>query len=310
MVESGEDPRLPPDRDPEYGEALARRRPAWLRLHVRHLGSRHLPSVVAHTDLRPSGYSTPPTPYQRDRPRPIDRRLARMTRALLARRERVALCDLALVLGEDAPTLCGDWTAKDLVAHLLVRERSPLAVVGTGAAAVRPDRARDGPAGAAGLRGAGRAAARPRPDTAGRCRRVDKLFNTVEYFVHHEDLRRAQPDWEPRELRRGRPGRRSGRWSRATAAGWCKDAGRAGGRRGVPTPATTADPAQGRRTRPWSPGRRRRWCSSCSVGSRTAVSSSTGPVTSMSRALRSADARPAAVWPVSGWGGRRRRAPP
>jgi len=29
---------------------------------------------------------------------------------------------------------------------------------------------------------------------------LDKLFNTVEYFVHHEDLRRAQPDWEPREL--------------------------------------------------------------------------------------------------------------
>ena len=56
--------------------------------------------------------------------------LARMSRALLARRERAALCDLALVLGEDAPTLCGDWTAKDLVTHLLVRERSPLAGVG------------------------------------------------------------------------------------------------------------------------------------------------------------------------------------
>ena len=25
-------------------------------------------------------------------------------------------------------------------------------------------------------------------------------MNTVEYFVHHEDLRRAQPDWSPRLL--------------------------------------------------------------------------------------------------------------
>ncbi len=27
---------------------------------------------------------------------------------------------------------------------------------------------------------------------------VDKLFNTVEYFVHHEDLRRAQEGWDCR----------------------------------------------------------------------------------------------------------------
>jgi uncharacterized protein (TIGR03085 family) len=29
---------------------------------------------------------------------------------------------------------------------------------------------------------------------------LDKTINTVEYFVHHEDLRRAQPGWEPRRL--------------------------------------------------------------------------------------------------------------
>lgn len=27
---------------------------------------------------------------------------------------------------------------------------------------------------------------------------VDSLANTVEYFVHHEDVRRARPDWQPR----------------------------------------------------------------------------------------------------------------
>ncbi len=125
--------------------------------------------------------------------------LARMSRALLARRERAALCDLALVLGEDAPTLCGDWTAKDLVTHLLVRERSPLSVF----ALVPP---------LSGL--VERAMARlARQDFAVLVERlrghgftpmalppVDKLVNTVEYFVHHEDLRRAQEGWTAREL--------------------------------------------------------------------------------------------------------------
>ena len=36
----------------------------------------------------------------------------------LARRERDALCDLALLLGPDAPTLCEGWDARDLVTHL------------------------------------------------------------------------------------------------------------------------------------------------------------------------------------------------
>ena len=30
--------------------------------------------------------------------------------------------------------------------------------------------------------------------------KVDELTNLIEYFVHHEDVRRAQPGWEPREL--------------------------------------------------------------------------------------------------------------
>ncbi|MDP2772836.1 MAG: TIGR03085 family protein, partial [Nocardioides sp.] len=29
---------------------------------------------------------------------------------------------------------------------------------------------------------------------------VERLANTLEYFVHHEDLRRGQPGWEPRRL--------------------------------------------------------------------------------------------------------------
>jgi hypothetical protein len=32
---------------------------------------------------------------------------------------------------------------------------------------------------------------------------MDERTNTVEYFVHHEDVRRAVPGWEPRELAEG-----------------------------------------------------------------------------------------------------------
>lgn len=123
-----------------------------------------------------------------------------MPTASLARRERHALCDLALVLGEHAPTLCGEWTAKDLVTHLLVRENSPL-----GAAGITVP-------GLSGL--ADRAMARlARKDFAVLVQKlrdpgltpyalppVERLANTMEYFVHHEDLRRGQSGWEPRDL--------------------------------------------------------------------------------------------------------------
>ncbi|MFN8195021.1 MAG: TIGR03085 family metal-binding protein [Nocardioidaceae bacterium] len=123
-----------------------------------------------------------------------------MSGTYLARREREALCDLALELGPDAPTLCGDWTVKDLVTHLLVRERSLLGAPGI----VFPPLARltelsmarlarqDLPALVRQLRGRGL--------TPMALPAVDRLFNTMEYVVHHEDLRRARASWDPRSL--------------------------------------------------------------------------------------------------------------
>src|SRR5690349_23845417 len=40
-----------------------------------------------------------------------------------AQRERAALVESMRAVGPDAPTLCGDWTTRDLAAHLVVRER-------------------------------------------------------------------------------------------------------------------------------------------------------------------------------------------
>jgi uncharacterized protein (TIGR03085 family) len=118
----------------------------------------------------------------------------------LHRRERHALCDTALAVGPDAPTLCGGWTARDLVAHLLVRENSTIGAAGITLAPLE------------GLteRAMARAARKPFPEmvrklydpgfTWYRLPGIERLFNTLEYVVHHEDLRRAQPGWEPREL--------------------------------------------------------------------------------------------------------------
>lgn len=117
----------------------------------------------------------------------------------LARTERDALCDLALELGPDAPTLSGEWTVKDLVVHLLVRESSPSAV-----GIVVPALARL-TAWESGLR-----SRRDPPELVEQLRQgpprwsplrlaaLDRAMNTLEFFVHHEDLRRAQPTWEPR----------------------------------------------------------------------------------------------------------------
>lgn len=118
----------------------------------------------------------------------------------LALRERRALCDLALALGPDAPTLCEGWDAQDLIAHLLVRERNPISSLGN---ALPP---------LAGLTERAMEQRRTKSfevqveklRTPSPVLRVvpllDRLINTFELVVHHEDLRRGQPDWALREL--------------------------------------------------------------------------------------------------------------
>jgi uncharacterized protein (TIGR03085 family) len=116
-----------------------------------------------------------------------------------ARAERSRLCDLALETGPDAPTLCGDWTVRELVAHLVIRENSPLS-----AGIVVP------PLAGVTERATTRTAEKkPFEKLVGRVRKarnpmalpgVDAAVNTAEYFVHHEDIRRAAPGWEPRAL--------------------------------------------------------------------------------------------------------------
>ena len=117
------------------------------------------------------------------------------------RRERWALCDLLSELGPDVPTLCAGWTSADLAAHLYVRDRRLDTMPGN-VIKVPPfagwtrrvqDNARDMLRWEALL-------SRVRSGPPAPVKPFDRLFNTIEFFVHHEDVRRAQPGWTARVL--------------------------------------------------------------------------------------------------------------
>jgi uncharacterized protein (TIGR03085 family) len=121
-----------------------------------------------------------------------------------ARRERRLLADLLQAAGPDAPTLCTGWNTRDLAAHLVVRERRP------DASAANLIRSLSGHSEHVRLA----MAARPYPEVVQLVRTppwwspvsnplADELFNGVEFFIHHEDVRRAGTSWEPRTLDAG-----------------------------------------------------------------------------------------------------------
>ena len=123
-----------------------------------------------------------------------------------SREERLALAALLEETGPEAATLCAGWLTRDLAAHLVLRERRPDAAAGVMGGPLAPYTARvqrgylkrysfaelvalfrNGP---------------PRLSPFA-LPGADEQANTVEYFVHHEDVRRARPGWQPREISDG-----------------------------------------------------------------------------------------------------------
>ena len=119
----------------------------------------------------------------------------------VAKDERAGICDTLLELGPGAPTLSVGWTTHHMIAHLVLRERRPDAAAGI---LVRP------------LAGhtsnvLAQVAKQPFEELVGTFRSgppwwsvfaipgVGDRANMFEFYVHHEDIRRAQPDWHPRE---------------------------------------------------------------------------------------------------------------
>lgn len=122
-----------------------------------------------------------------------------MTQTTLAATERDELCDLMAEVGPDAPTLCPGWATRDLAAHLIVREGRPDAAPGMliPPLAWYAERVQHA------------TAQQPWPDLIEQVRTGPPWYspmrlasgeriNGVEFYVHHEDIRRARPGWQPR----------------------------------------------------------------------------------------------------------------
>ena len=113
----------------------------------------------------------------------------------LARRERSALADLLENLGPDQPTLCEGWTTRDLAAHVVVRDRRPDATIGMLIPPLREHGERVRLAQAAKPYEVTLAALRTPPNWSLVSNPlVEGLTNSGEFFIHHEDARRAQAD--------------------------------------------------------------------------------------------------------------------
>jgi uncharacterized protein (TIGR03085 family) len=118
----------------------------------------------------------------------------------IAKAERAALSDLFTELGPDVPTLCDGWRTRDLAAHLAVRDRRPDAAPGI---LIKPlafytQRIQDGYARKPWAELVDLVRSGPPVYSPATIGAVDEMINAVEFFVHHEDVRRAQPGWEPR----------------------------------------------------------------------------------------------------------------
>lgn len=118
----------------------------------------------------------------------------------LASDERAAISDEFAKVGPERPTLCEGWSTKDLLAHLLVRERQPWAAPGIAIPALTPitDHAMHGYDDTPWTEMVGQLRSGPPPWSPYRIPKVDELGNGAEFFVHHEDVRRGEPGWEPR----------------------------------------------------------------------------------------------------------------
>lgn len=118
-----------------------------------------------------------------------------------AQRERAALVETMRTVGPDAPTLCGDWTTRDLAAHLVVREGRldttpgiavPLFAGYTEKVRSQVAQSTDWDALLEKIASG--------PPLYSPFKILDPVANMGEMFIHHEDVRRAQTSWEPRPL--------------------------------------------------------------------------------------------------------------
>ena len=119
----------------------------------------------------------------------------------VAQQERAALVTTMRGVGPEQPTLCGDWTTRDLAAHLVIRERRLDAAPGilVPKFAGYTERVQNQVA-AENDWNALLDQIASGPPLLSPFKLLDPFVNVAEMFIHHEDVRRAVSGWEPREL--------------------------------------------------------------------------------------------------------------
>lgn len=117
---------------------------------------------------------------------------------------RRLIASTATALGPDAPTLCDPWSVRDLLAHLVVRESRPDALPGVAAPVKALQRHTQSVQDRVATRDfgdlVGQVVDGPAPWWPTRLPVLDRMVNTAELAIHHEDMVRAQPGWEPTDL--------------------------------------------------------------------------------------------------------------
>lgn len=119
-----------------------------------------------------------------------------------AQSERQAICDTFLRVGPDAPTLCDPWPTGELAAHLVIRDSRPDLGLGMFLPPLRDrlDDARRDMAAGDWEALVERLRSGPPALSPVRVAPVDDAVNLVEFFVHHEDVLRATPGFQRRDL--------------------------------------------------------------------------------------------------------------
>jgi uncharacterized protein (TIGR03085 family) len=121
-----------------------------------------------------------------------------------AQLERHDLADTMIKVGPDAPTLCDPWRVRDLAAHLVIRDtRLDLAAgMFVKPLAARLEREQAALAASDFEDLVNRVRTGPPRWSAMAVPAIDEAANRMEFFVHHEDVLRADPGAEPRVLDR------------------------------------------------------------------------------------------------------------
>lgn len=118
--------------------------------------------------------------------------------------ERKALVRTLREVGPAHPTLCEGWNSRDLAVHLVERDSRPDVIIGVSTTSIpflsSHARTKHEEFQTMPWEKLTNLILNPPKFSSVAFGKLDRAVNTAEFFIHHEDIRRAADEWEPREL--------------------------------------------------------------------------------------------------------------